>query len=199
LAQAETGLTIEAEHGLHNEIGGLKSARGAAMAALGRGREGVTEMRQDLAAVQGTGTKMLLPFRLASLAEGCGRTGEIEEGLALLIEALRLVDNTGERFYEAELHRLKGELTLQSGDPSQSVGVEEAAEECFQQALIIARAQQAKSWELRAAISLSRLWQRQGKKEETHGLLAEVFGWFTEGFDTGDLKEAKALLEELSA
>ena len=110
-------------------------------------------------------------------------------------EALTTVHHTGERWWEAELYRLKGELSLCMSDPS---GALSAAEECFRQALDIARRQQAKSLELRAAMSLSRLWKRQGKRAAAHELLAPIYGWFTEGFDTADLQEAKALLEELA-
>src|SRR5262249_5917939 len=133
------------------------------------------------------------------LAELYGKAGQGEEGLSLLAEALTLVHKTGERFYEAELYRLKGELTLQSPVQSLRSKAEEEAEECFYQAVDIARRQQAKSLELRAVMSLSRLWQGQGKKEQAHQLLAEIYGWFTEGFDTKDLQEAKALLAVLVA
>jgi predicted ATPase len=139
------------------------------------------------------GAEILRPYFLALLAEAYGEVGQPEERLTMLVEALAMVDNTGERYWEAELHRRKGELLLiQQG---QKVG---EAEECFRQALDIARRQQAKSLELRAAMSLSRLWQQQGKQEEAHQLLTEIYGWFTEGFDTADLKEAKILLEELA-
>jgi predicted ATPase len=104
------------------------------------------------------------------------------------------VNQTGERRYEAELYRLKGELLLQLSPDNHS-----ESESSFKQAIDIAKRQQAKSWELRAAMSLARLWQQQGKRSDAHDLLAPVYGWFTEGFDTADLKEAKALLEELSA
>jgi predicted ATPase len=111
----------------------------------------------------------------------------------VLAEALAMVDNTGECDWEAELYRLKGELLLiQHGQK------EGEAEECFRKAVDTARRQQAKSFELRATVSLSRLWHEQGKREEAHQLLAEIYGWFTEGFDTADLKEAKVLLEELA-
>jgi predicted ATPase len=123
-----------------------------------------------------------------------GKRGQVEEGLAAVTEALTLVDKTGERFYEAELYRLKGELSLQSGV---RCSVSEA-EACFWKAIAIAQHQQGKSLELRATMSLARLWQQQGKKDEAHQLLAEIYGWFTEGFDTKDLQEAKALLEELT-
>jgi tetratricopeptide (TPR) repeat protein len=125
--------------------------------------------------------------------------GQVEEGLKMLAEALAFVSKSEECFYEAELYLLKGELTLaQSSVQSLESSVQKEAEECFQKAIEIARKQQAKSLELRAAVSLSRLWQQQGKAREAHHLLSEIYGWFTEGFDTKDLQEAKALLEELS-
>ena len=111
----------------------------------------------------------------------------------MVTEALTLMDTTGERWYEPELHHLQGELLLQ-----QSSDNHPEAASCFQQAIRIAQHQQAKSWELRAATSLARLWQQQGKRQEAHDLLAPVYGWFTEGFDTADLQEAKALLDELA-
>src|SRR4030095_4000200 len=121
-----------------------------------------------------------------------GKVGQAGEGLTVLAEALALVEKKEERWYEAELYRLKGELTLQQAN------VQREAEECFHKAIEIARRQQAKSLELRAVMSLSRLWQQQGKQKEAHALLAEIYGWFTEGFDTKDLQEAKALLDELA-
>jgi predicted ATPase len=138
-------------------------------------------------------------YFLALLAEACEGMGQGEEGLNALAEALTLVEKNEERIHEAELYRLKGELTLaQSRVPGLGASVQQEAEACFLKAIEVARKQQAKSWELRAAMSLSRLWQQQGKKEEARKLLAEIYGWFTEGFDTKDLQEAKALLEELS-
>jgi len=127
-----------------------------------------------------------------------GKWGRQKKGLLLLAEALAIVHKNGERWYEAELYRLKGELTLaQSSVQSLESRVKEA-EECFHKAIEIAHRQQAKSLELRAVMSLSRLWQQQGKKDEARQMLAEIYGWFTEGFDTKDLQEAKALLEELN-
>jgi predicted ATPase len=167
--------------------------RGWALTAQGKGAEGIAQMRQGLAAYQATRSELNRPYLLSLLAEAYGKVGQPEEGLTVLIEALALVDSTGERYWEAELHRRKGELLLMQ--QGQKVG---EAEECFRQALDIARRQQAKSLELRAAMSLSRLWQQQGKQEEAYQLLAEIYGWFTEGFDTADLKEAKILLEELA-
>jgi predicted ATPase len=116
-----------------------------------------------------------------------------------LAEALTVAHKTEERTWEAELYRLKGELTLQSGAESLESGAQKEAEECFRQAIEVARRQRAKSLELRAVMSLSRLWQMHGKKDEAREMLAEIYSWFTEGFDTADLQEAKALLEELSA
>lgn len=132
------------------------------------------------------------------LAEAYGETGQVGEGLSTLAEALAIVDKTGERYYETELYRLKGELTLRHQSPvvSQKSTVEEAAE-YFVKAIETARTQQTKSLELRATMSLARLWRQQGKRQEAHQLLGELYGWFTEGFDTKDLQEAKALLDEL--
>jgi len=133
------------------------------------------------------------------LAEAYGKAGQAEEGLVALAEALTVVDKSGERFCEAELYRLRGELTLaQSRVQRLESSVQKEAEACFHKAIEIARRQQAKSLELRAVMSLSRLWQQQVKKSEAHQLLSEIYSWFTEGFDTRDLQEAKALLEELS-
>ena len=173
---------------------------GWALVGQGQGEEGIAQIRRGLAALRATGAEAVRPYYLALLAEAYGKEGQTAEGLSALTEALEAVNNNiGARFYEAELYRLKGTLTLkQSGVRSPESEVEKEAEECFQKALEIARQQQAKSLELRAVMSLSRLWQRQGRKDEARQILAEIYGWFTEGFDTKDLQEAKALLEELS-
>jgi predicted ATPase len=139
-----------------------------------------------------TGAETQRPYYLALLAEAHRKSGQAEGALEVVAEALTLVAKTGERWWEAELHRLRGELLLTA-----SAGNHREAASCFRQALAIARQQQAKSLELRAAISLSRLWQRQDKRDAARQLLAPVYGWFTEGFDTADLQEAKALLEAL--
>ena len=151
---------------------------------------------------------MARPYWLTQLAEACQQAGQPEEGLTLLTEALAFVRTTDEYAWEAELYRLKGELLLQSGVQGLESGVltpdsrpwtrDAEAEACFRQALEIARRQQARSLELRAAMSLSRLWQQHGKRAEAYALLAEIHGWFSEGFDTADLREAKALLEALA-
>jgi predicted ATPase len=150
-------------------------------------------MRQGLANWQTLGVTLTEPYWLTLLAEAYGQVGQPEQGLRVLSAALSVLNSNRERFWEAELYRLKGALLLQqsSGDSTQ-------AETCFQQAISIAQSQQAKSWELRAATSLARLWQQQGKRQEAHDLLAPVYNWFTEGFDTADLQEAKTLLDELA-
>ena len=130
------------------------------------------------------------PYHLALLAEVSAKGGQTTEGLEALAEALATLPKSGARWWEAELYRLKGELLLQHAVPQP-----EEAEACFQQALHVAHRQQAEALELRAAMSLSRLWQQQGKCAEAYELLAPIYGWFTEGFDTADLQEAKAWLE----
>jgi len=162
-------------------------------AGQGQREEGIAQMQQGLAAWRATGAKVFRPYGLSLLAEAYAHVGQIEEGLTLLVEALTVANDTGERRWEAELHRLKGELLL-----ALSAEQHAEAETCFHQALDIARLQQAKSLELRAAVSLSRSWQQQGKRQEAHDLLAPLYGWFTEGFDTADLQEAKALLDALA-
>jgi len=153
----------------------------------------MAQMQQGLAAWRTTGAEVLRPYGLALLAKSSAKLGQPEAGLTLLAEALAVLNDTGERRWEAELYRLQGELLL-----ARSAGYDAEAETCFRQALDIARRQQAKSWEPRAAMSLSRLWQRQGKRTEAYDLLAPIYGWFTEGFDTADLQEARALLEALA-
>ena len=142
---------------------------------------------------QARGVETHVPDFLASIAEIYEMQGQIEEGLQTINNALNLIKKTEEHWWEAELYRLKGEILL-----LESVNNQIDAESCFIKALEIARTQEAKSLELRAAMSLSRLWQRQGKKEESRNLISKIYGWFAEGFDTADLKDAKALLEELS-
>jgi len=166
---------------------------GWALSAQGQHTQALTEIPQALTTLQATGQRQGWPYYLAQLAEAYGRGGDEAAGLQRLAEALAVVDDTEERWWEAELYRLKGELLLQ-----QAIGSSEEAEACFHRALDIARHQEAKSLELRTAMSLARLWQRQGKRAAAHELLAPIYGWFTEGFDTPDLQEAKALLEELA-
>jgi predicted ATPase len=167
--------------------------QGWALAAQGRGEDGLAQMRQGLASYRATGTVLELPWYLGVLAETCGSTGRVEEGLDTIAEALRVADNTG--YYVAELYRLQGELLLaQASNGPQWFEVEAS----LQQALDVARRQQARSLELRAAMSLAGLWQQQGKRTEAYALLAPIYVWFTEGWDTADLQEAKALLAALA-
>jgi predicted ATPase len=190
--QAEAALSLSTEQAFSPWVGAGMFWRGWGLAAQGWGEEGIAAMRQGLGRWQATGSVYTRPTWLALLAEAHRESGQVEEGLRLLAEALALIKETGMRAYEAEMYRLQGELLLH-----QEVPDEGQAEAGFHHALDVARQQQAKSLELRAAISLSRLWQRQGKPDAARHLLAESYGWFTEGFDTADLQEAKALLDAL--
>jgi predicted ATPase len=150
-------------------------------------------MHQGLMAVVATGQELARPLCLVQIAEAAGHVGHVEEGLRLLAEALTALEASGQGDLLAEAYRLQGALLLRQPTPDVA-----QAEACFQQALAIARRQHAKSWELRAAMSLARLWQQQGKRAAAYELLAPIYGWFTEGFDTADLQEAQALLAELA-
>jgi predicted ATPase len=166
--------------------------RGWALAMRGRPAEGLAQIRQAFAVYPNMEPGLFRSYFLSLLAEGYGQVGQPETGGRAVAEALTLVATTEVRWWEAELHRLKGALLLQRPNPDAS-----QAEACFQQALAVARRQQAKSLELRAALGLSRLWRQQGKRAEARELLASIYGWFTEGFDAPDLQEAKTQLEEL--
>jgi predicted ATPase len=192
---AEAALAIMTEQGFVHNLGFATINRGWALAAQGQREEGLAQMHQGLATLQATASRLALSEFLALLAEVYGQSGQAEAGLRLLAEALAHVEHTGERFYEAEVYRIKGEILLHAECRVRNAAL---AEECFQQALAVARRQQARSWELRAAMSLSRLWQQQGKRTAARDLLAPIYGWFTEGFDTADLQDAKALLEALA-
>jgi predicted ATPase len=207
--RAEAAMTLATEHGMAQVLASGTVARGWALATQGQREQGIAELHQGLAAYRIVGIEIEQPYTLALIAETCGKAGQNEEGLSMLAEALATVDRTGERTYEAELYRLKGELTLQkfqvSGSKFQVENPQSAfynlqleAEACFLKAIEIARRQQAKSFELRAVMSLARLWQSQGKKKKAHGVLADIYNWFTEGFDTKDLQEAKGQLDSLN-
>ena len=198
--QAEAEIAISTERGFPQWIGMGTIHRGWALAEQGQGEAGIPLIRAGLAGYRATGARLQQTDFLRELAESYGKAGQPDEGLSVLAEALEAINTTGEYLCEAEVYRLKGELTLEQfkvqGSKSKVSAPE--AEACFQKALDVARQQQAKSWELRAATSLARLWQQQGKTTEAHDLLAPVYNWFTEGFDTKDLQDAKTLLEELS-
>ena len=153
--------------------------------------EGISLLRSGMAAYRATGAEVWTPYRIALHARACEIAEQVEEGLTLLDDALQIVERTGERWFSAELNRHKGQLLLREGQT-------QAAEELYRKALSIAEEQEAKLWELRAAVSLAQLRRNQGRRAEARDLLAPVYGWFTEGFDTADLKEAKALIAELA-
>jgi predicted ATPase len=178
--------------GLVHRIEQGRILRGWALAMQGDAVTGVVQIRQGLAVHQDMGIKLGQPYSLVLLAEAYGQMGQPEAGLQVLAEALTLVAASEERRWEAEVYRLQGALRLQLPHPDAH-----GAEACFQQALAVAQRQQARSLELRAAMSLTQLWQQQGKREEAGELLAPIYGWFTEGFHTADLQRAKALLDEL--
>jgi predicted ATPase len=167
-------------------------SRGEALAMLGQVEEGMAQMREGMALEQSVGVRCYLSGTLGHLAEAQAKAGQPLEGLTTLTEALALVEETDERHWEAELYRVRGELLLAQGDEAE-------AEASFHKAIEVARGQSAKSWELRATVSLCRLWQQQDKREQARQRLAEIYGWFTEGFGTTDLIEARTLLEELSS
>ena len=158
-----------------------------------RARQGLAQVRQGIAAWRATGAALVVPYFCTLLAEVSVHLGHTEDGLQALAEAHTLVEQHEERWWEAEVYRLRGVLLLRQPGTQQA-----EAEAWLQRALDVARRQQAKSLELRAAMSLARLWQRQGKHTEAYELLAPVYNWFTEGFDTADLQEAKTLLDALS-
>jgi predicted ATPase len=191
-AQANALLALATAHEFPHFVAHGTCWHGWVLAMQDEGEAGMAQLHQGFAALLATGERVSQPIYLVLLAEAVGHTGQVEEGLRLLAEALAAFEANGRGDMLAEAYRLQGALLLRQAVPDAS-----QAEACFQQALAIARRQQAKSWELRAAMSLSHLWRQQGKRTEAYELLAPVYGWFSEGFDTADLQEAKALLEEL--
>jgi predicted ATPase len=207
--RAEAVVTLSIEQGFPFWSAWGTILQGWVLAEQGQREEGVAQIRQGLAAYRAIGGEMMRSQFLALLAEVHGKMGQADEGLIALAEAVAAVDKTWERRWEAELYRLKGELTLQKFQISSSrVSITETrplipdpqgeAEACFLKAIKIACKQQAKSLELRATTSLARLLAKQGRRDEARAMLAKIYGWFTEGFDTAELKDAKALLDELN-
>jgi tetratricopeptide (TPR) repeat protein len=188
---AEELLALSTEHGFPLFLGWAIALRGWGLVTPGQAREGLTILTRGLTAVRATGAVASTPLGFMWLAEACAMLGQPVEGLNRLAEAAQIIETTDERAVEAELHRLRGNLLNATGDRS-------AAEQSYHQALAIAKRQSAKTWELRAATSLARLWHDQGKRIEARDLLAPVYGWFTEGFDTPVLRDAKALLDQLA-
>jgi predicted ATPase len=213
--RTEALITLAQQHGFPFWVALGRIWQGWVLVEQGQVQEGIAQISQNLDNYQATGAKVGRPFFLILLAKGYRKAEQMDKGLTVLDEALVVAHTTGECRWEAELYRLKGEFLLAQktedkerrlGDSRlQIVGVRYAsslqteAEACFQQALIVARRQQAKSLELRAAMSLNRLWQQQERHHEAHQLLSEVYGWFTEGFDTKDLQEARRLLQALGS
>jgi len=168
--------------------------KGQLLALTGKATDAVQTLTSAIAACQSTGATTQVPDAISHLARAYAQLDQFDDAWRCVGEAMTMVETTKERWTEAEIHRLAGEIALKSPKPDAA-----KAEAYFERALAVARAQQAKSWELRAAMSMARLWRDQGKRDAARDLLAPVYGWFTEGFDTLDLKEAKALLDELHA
>jgi predicted ATPase len=189
---AESAIALSTERGFTLLLALATGLRGWAMAEQGRNEEGIEQIQEGLAESRAVGAELLRPYHLCVLAEACMETGRLHDGLNALTEALAAADEHENRHYEAEMHRLQGELLLRQHDSNTA-----EAQRCFERAIEVARQQSAKSWELRATTSLARLLREQGKRDEARTMLAEIYGWFTEGFGTRDLKDAKALLDEL--
>jgi len=190
---SEAAITLCTEQGFPFWLAMASILQGWALAEQGQEQAGITQMRHGLRVWRATGAALAETSYLALMAEVYGEAGQAEEGLRLLAEAFAAVEQREERYFEAELHRLQGELLL--AQPAAETEAE--AEACFLRATQIAHQQHAKSWELRAAMSLARLWQKQGRPEEARQELDPVYDWFTEGFDTPDLIGARSLLESL--
>jgi predicted ATPase len=191
--QAEAAIAISREHDLDAVELWCLLPRGWALAQQGEVAKGIADIHEGIERRRAHGMGAVWPWFLALLAEAYGMVGQLGEGLDALEEALRWVQRNDERLYEAEVHRIKGELLLKREASNTT-----AAEQCFERALKVARQQQAKSWELRAAMSMSRLWQQGRKRDDARELLTPVYDWFTEGFDTLDLQDARALVHGLS-
>jgi predicted ATPase len=197
--QAEATIAVCSEQGFGSILAQATMYRGYALAQQGKTEEGIALMREGLDAQLATGASLFRPLFLFFLAKACLTAGRFEEGLAAVAEAVAIVEKADERYYEAELHRLKGELILRRSGVEAQPAIQAEAEECFWKSIEIARQQEARLLELKTVTSLSQLWEeQQGKKEEARRMLAEIYGWFSEGFDTADLKAAKSLLDQLS-
>ncbi len=192
LKPSESSVSLSTEGGFGFILPMGTSLHGWALADGEKTEEGITQMQEGIAAWRKTGAELFLPYWLCILAETYFKNEKKEEALIVLEEAQQLANKNNERYYEAELYRLKGELLLEFDGKDKS-----EPERCFIKAIEISRKQDAKSLELRAVTSYSRLLQTQGKKEEARHMLEEIYGWFTEGFNTKDLKEGKVLLKEL--
>ena len=207
--QAAAGMTISRELGSPHFLGFAESMWGWVLVEEGQITEGVEHLNQGAEGWRSQGSDLWRPYWLALLAEGYGKAGRANEGMASLRDALDVAEKTGETFYLAELYRLKGEFALQEfkddvsplsvAHPQPTIPARYAEAESCHQAIALARSQQARSLELRATMSLARLLRDKNRRDEGRAMLAEIYGWFTEGFDSADLKDAKSLLDELGA
>jgi tetratricopeptide (TPR) repeat protein len=197
LSSADECLRLATEYGFEETFAPGPVGRGCALIELNRMEEGIPELEDNIAAARATGYELGLTQSLAALGNGYAKVGRVRDGLSAVAEGLAVSEKNGERWFDAELYRIRGELLLKH-DAHAELKAEDEAESCFRQALDIARAQEARWWELRTTVSLARLLDKQGKRDEARAMLSEIYGWFIEGFDTADLKDAKALLNELS-
>jgi predicted ATPase len=194
MGQVHEHIVLTEEKGAQMWKAVVTAMQGFLFVATGRISEGIETLTAGVAALRSTGTTLYFPLFLSCLAAAHAELNQLEEAWSRIVEATSTMEATGERWWEPEVNRVSGEIALKSPEPDAA-----KAEAYFDHALAVARQQQAKSWELRASMSLARLWRDQGKVQQARELLAPVYGWFTEGFDTLDLKEAKGLLEELAA
>jgi len=192
LEQTTAARVLATEHGFPTWLGQATISHGWVLSEQGRGAEGVAQIHDGLSFFAGMSDELFRPYYLAKLADALARSGQVTEGLATLDEVIESYRQSGVPYWDSELQRRKGELLLAVNNVDRP-----AAEACFRRAIEIAQGQSARSLELRAATSLARLLAEQGKRPQAHNLLAPIYGWFTEGFGTADLKDAKALLEEL--
>ena len=189
---AEQAVSLSTEHGFSYWLAWGLIYRGWSMASLGESEEGYGLIARGLALHRATGAVISRSFALTLLAEACNRLGRTTEGLSYLTEAEQIIETTNDAFHEAELHRVRGDLLNANGDLA-------GAERSYQQAIAVAKRQSAKIFELRASTGLACLWRDQGKRTEARDLLVAIYGWFTEGFDTPALQDAKALLDALAS
>jgi adenylate cyclase len=187
-------IALSIDHGLTDWLAWATTMRGWAIAERGRHEEGIAQIQEGLAASRAVGAELNRPYFLTLLADAYLDAGRLNECFSALSDAQTAAEEFEDRHHQAEIHRLNGELLLKQSDSNAA-----KAQECFQRAIEIARIQSAKSLELRATTSLAQLLRDTGRRDEARTMLAEIYGWFTEGFDTADLKDAKALLEELGA
>jgi predicted ATPase len=191
-AQSDEMIVLAEEKGSYYKTSGMLRRAGV-LALTGKASDAVSIFSSAIPVMRSTGTRTFFPVWLSLLARAYGELGQFDDAWSYIGQAITAVETTKEKWYEADVHRIAGEIALMSPKPDVA-----KAEACFNRALAVAREQQAKSFELRAAMRMARLWREQGKRDEAREILAPVYGWFTEGFDTLDLRQAKALLDELT-